>query len=217
MGYTARNAVHELPVRPLFGAEREFHGLRHQPDIQARLTSVLASKQAIPAADYPLLLDMAAHLTNDAAWCRKITPGVRHPREKRSGETFEMDYRETCIFEVALNSRNAEYCKELPGNPLPDRPEWDRPAANCRAYVEQYKLPQFKGRPYFYSYHVPEDPAQRARIYKLLGYKEPSDAAPPRADLAARYRDLLEDIGEGRISRSDQRVAELRARLKRLK
>lgn len=215
MGYSVNNAVNALPLKPMVNPKRAFWLFTKQPNFIQRLKSALELKNKIPIEDYELILIMLAKRTHDINLCKMIRPGIRHPAEKKSEKRWSLDFRGSCILQVAIGSGNEKYCAELPNKPAyPDQHHFWWPANDCRSSV-RFELKR-KKRFKFYGTHVPEDEKQILRLFKLLGGDLPMESDQPIFKLADRYRYLLVDIGNGEISRDAPGAKILLQRLKQL-
>lgn len=215
MGYSVDDVVNALPLKPMVNPKRAFRRLTKQPNFIQRLKAALELKNKIPIEDYELILIMLAKRTHDINLCKTIRPGIRHPAEKKSEKKWSLDFRGSCILQVAIGSGNEKYCAELPNKPAyPDQHHIWWPANDCRSSV-RFELKR-KKRFKFYGTHVPEDEKQILRLFRLLGGDLPMDSDQPIFKLADRYRYLLVDIGNGEISRDDPGAKILLQRLKQL-
>lgn len=127
-----------------------------------------------------LLYSLAAHVTNDINWCLKIRDAVDPPPSKYGG-AFNEHYRDSCIFQIASNTRQKSLCESIP-----DRPEYRDDILSikqeCYRQVDgQLKHPSDTK----YSYLIPKDDQSMIDIINLLGYPLP-DIKNISADEIAR-------------------------------
>ena len=171
MGYTPPTVFAEkLTVDPhsLFDA---YVQIAKDKDIVNRIEIFLKSSRSdtIPARQREMLYDMTGHLTNDIWWCQKIRKDALYPDSHYGKNTSHEYFQDTCILEIAYNTRNGSLCGAMSERPS-DKYHVITKKQICSA---QLKNPQLISPGAHYRYFVPESEEVVAELLKELNYPLP--------------------------------------------
>lgn len=141
----------------------------------------------IPMEQREILYDMTGHLTNDIRWCQKIRKDALYPDSHYFKNTSHEYFQDTCILEIAYNTRDGSLCGAMPERPA-DKDHVITKKQTCSA---QLKNPQFISPGAHYGYFVPESEEVIAELLKALDYPLPDWNKASRVEVHDIYLNFL--------------------------
>lgn len=162
--------------------------LGKKSDILKRINRLLGSPRIhdIPVEQREMLYDLAGHVTNDIRWCQKIRTDALSPDSRYFKNTSHEYFRDTCILQVAYNTKRVSLCAAMPDRP----PDKDHIIPEKRTCSLQLAHPQYIFA--HYRYLIPRDEQVIANLLKALNYPLPNwSNASSREILDVYHRFLL--------------------------
>ena len=167
MGYRPEELYREGITPPLLNVPDAYRRLGERPDLLQRIDSVTAAPGlSLTPAGRMHLFELAAHVSNDIAWCVRI-PADRidssaEPKSKGPG----LYQRDRCILEVASNTRKPDLCKLIPVR----SDDWPGVMSRRSICERQAARPSDKSH---YDGPVPLTDDETRQIIAALGYPLP--------------------------------------------
>ncbi len=189
MGYTPQSVIAEkLTVDPhnLFDV---YIQIAKDKDTVSRVKGFLKSSRAdtIPVRQREMLYDMTGHLTNDIRWCQKIRADALYPDSHYFKNVSHEYFQDTCILEIAYNTRDGSLCDAMPDRPA----DKDHVITKKQVCSAQLKNPHLISPGAHYGYFVPESEEVVAEILKALDYPLPDWKNDSPEELSNVYFNFL--------------------------
>jgi hypothetical protein len=190
-GYSIE-AIDDLNVIPQLISYRDaYNRLDQKKDLIKRITQLDAAtnNRKIVPQQLEYLYDLAAHASNNAAWCTKIRDHVKTPDSKYS-KNSKTYFRDQCIMEVASNAKKPEFC-----NLIPNRPEYTPTSYSTKYSCHRQTDPSFQSTGH-YGYLIPSHDRIMIELMKILKYPLPTEKDIPQYVRTNLYHGFIFEISD---------------------
>jgi hypothetical protein len=167
MGYRPEDLYREGITPPLLNIPDAYRRLADHPDLLQRISKVTAALGSSLTPDEQMhLFELAAHVSNDIAWCVRIPADRMDPGTERKSKGPSLYQRDRCILEVASNARRPDLCELIPVRP----DDWPGMMSRRSICERQAARPPDK---YHYGAPTPQIDDETRQIITALGYSLP--------------------------------------------
>ena len=187
LGYQPDKIQDEGITPPVVNLRDIYRQLTARPDVVTRIekaigpASALSPPAGIDTTDAAYLADMAALVTKDPRWCRRIPEDL--PLASQSA-----GFRTWCVFTVASNTKNLALCREIP-IPANQRDPRMSLQATC---LFQASSPHPSGK---YGPEVPDED-RITSLVTMLGYEIPTAKDLPPGEIYGAYDRFLDELNK---------------------
>ena len=167
MGYRPEELYRERITPPLVNFADAYRRLAAHPDLLQRIAKVVDTPGlSLTSAERARLFELAAHVSNDVAWCVRIPADLLDPGTERKTKGPSLYRRDRCILEIASNVRRPDMCKSILVRP----DDWPGMMSRRSICEHQASLPPDK---YHYGAPTPQTDDETRQIITALGYPLP--------------------------------------------
>ena len=181
LGYDPDTLHLEGITPPVVNVKDFYRQLPSQPDIVKRIERAIGASGDSTNAAY--LADMAALVTEKSDWCARIPEDLPLAGQKAG-------FRDWCLFALATNTKNAEFCRLIP---IHDNERDPRLSLHATCVFQA-------GSPYpsgWYGPEAPSDGDQMRALITILHYEIPRARDLPPGTVYAAYVRFLQELNRG--------------------
>jgi hypothetical protein len=187
LGYDPDRIQDEGITPPVVNLRDVYTQLTARPDVVTRIEKSIgpASANSLPTAidttNTAYLADMAALVTKDPRWCRRIPDDLPLASQRAGFSTW-------CVFTVASNTKNLALCREIP---IPANQRDPRMSLQAMCLFQA-------GSPYPSGKYGPEMPDEDGitSLVTMLGYEIPTAKDLPPGEIYAAYDRFLDELNK---------------------